>query len=252
MIADVWRAISARQRKHEESKSHSLAMLFVKQRRRYGGYVVHLGIVCAFVAFAGNALKLERDVSLEPGQSMELGDYTLTYQGLSEQNEPDKDIIIGRMSAARNGEFLYDLHPGKAIFHASPNMPTSEIDIKVSPMEDLYVALVNYDATTQTAAFKVFIGPFTWWFWFGGTILLFGTLICMWPTREGVEALRPTPGVFVRATVFGALTILCFVPLFALTYESHTEWGNANRFKHIQTDARVITPAQTATVSEDS
>jgi cytochrome c-type biogenesis protein CcmF len=233
MIADVGRAMNARMRKHEESAFEALSRLFIKQRRRYGGYVVHLGIVCAFVAFAGNALKIEQDISLDPGDTYQIGDYTLTYEGLTLENEPDKDIIIGKMRAERNGKHVHDLRPGKAVFHSAPNMPTSEIDIKTSPIEDLYVALVNHDPRTQAAAFKIFVAPFTWWFWLGGTILLLGTLICMWPTRDSLETLRPSPGVFVRATAFGALAILCVTPLAVLTYESHTSWGSAARFERM-------------------
>jgi len=233
MIADVWRAMSARMRKHGEGAFESLSRLFIKQRRRYGGYVVHLGIVCSFIAFAGNALKIEQDISLDPGESYQIGDYTITYEGLTLENEADKDIIIGKMTAMRNGEHVYDLRPGKAVFHSSPNMPTSEIDIKTTPLEDLYVALVNHDPRTQAAAFKIFVAPFTWWFWLGGTILLLGTLICMWPTRDGIEALKPTPGVFVRATAFGALAVLCVTPLAVLTYESNSEWGSAKRFERL-------------------
>lgn len=234
MIIDVWRGMSARMRKHEESAGYALFMLFQKQRRRYGGYVVHFGLVCAFIAFAGNALKIEQDVSLAPGESIQIGDYTLRYDGLSEKEMSDKVLITAKMTAMHGGKTLYTLHPGKAIFHASPNMPTSEIDIKTTPLEDLYVALVNFDPQNEVAAFKVFVGPFTWWFWLGGTILLFGTLISMWPTREGLEALRPSPGVFVRAGAFGALSLLCAAPLALWTFEANTLWGSAARFELVE------------------
>ncbi len=232
MVADVWRAVDARQRKHDESVGTALWIMLQKQRRRYGGYIVHIGIVCAFVAFAGNALKIEQDVSLQPGQQFEIADYTMTYEGLTQDtSHEDRDLIIGKLRAVQDDGTVYDMRPGKAIFHASPNMPTSEIDIKSTPLEDVYVALVNFDGQTQTAAFKVFIAPFTWWFWLGGTILLFGALICLWPTREGIETLRPSPGVFARAGAFGMLTMLCAAPLVIWTIESNTEWGSALRYE---------------------
>ena len=229
MLVDMTRALRARRKKHEESLGLALLRLFEKQRRRYGGYVVHLGIVCAYVAFAGNALKIEQDLSMVPGQSIQIGDYTLTYQGLREETLSDKVLVIANMTAFQGGEHVYDLTPGKAIFHSSPNMPTSEIDIKTTPLEDLYVALVSYDGESGNAAFKVFVGPFTWWFWFGGTILLFGTLICLWPAPGTFGTLRRGPGLLVRAGAFGALASLCLVPLGVWTLESHTRWGNASR-----------------------
>lgn len=234
MIIDVWRAASIRMNRHDESLSMAILTLFQKQRRRYGGYIVHFGIVCAFVAFAGNALKLEQDVSLQRGESFTLGDYTFTYKGLSDKNMSDKVLITAAVDTYSNDKKLYTLHPGKAIFHASPNMPTSEIDIRTTPIEDVYVALVNFDAQQGTAAFKIFIAPFTWWFWLGGTILLFGTLVSMWPKQEELITLKPSAGLFVRATGFTALSLLCGAPLLVLTLEQNTQWGSAVRYELIQ------------------
>ncbi|MEM1348156.1 MAG: cytochrome c-type biogenesis CcmF C-terminal domain-containing protein, partial [Myxococcota bacterium] len=155
MVTDAVRAVAARRLKHEEGVMEALLMLANKQRRRYGGYIVHFAIVCGYIAFAGNALKIEQDISLQPGQSIEIGDYTLTYERLRTRSLSDKTLLIADMSASRNGERVYDLTPGKATFHASPNMPTSEIDIKSTPLEDVYVALVSSDPRTQQAAFKV-------------------------------------------------------------------------------------------------
>ncbi len=226
MIADVARAVRARRKKSEESVGLALMTLFQKQRRRYGGYIVHLGIVCAYLAFAGNALKIERDVSMVRGESIVIGDYTLRYDGLSEQTSSDKLLVIATMPVMRDGQHLYDLHPGKAIFHASPNMPTSEIDIKTSPLEDLYVALVNYDPQGQSAAFKIFVAPFTWWFWLGGTIVLLGTILCLWPRREELESLRPGTITWMGHTA-GLLTLLALAcaPLALWTAETYTGWS---------------------------
>lgn len=229
MVADVWRSVSARQKKHKETAFDSLYALFQKQRRRYGGYIVHLGIICAYVAFAGNALKIERDISLEAGQSFVIGDYEARYDRLRQEQSADKVLVIADVEVSKQGKALYTIHPGKAIFHASPNMPTSEIDIRTTPLEDFYVALVNYDPERQTAAFKVFVAPFTWWFWFGGTILILGTLLCMWPTREGLETLRFDAEGVGRALVFAGAVALSCAPLALWTYESHSRWGNAER-----------------------
>ncbi|MFU8805437.1 MAG: cytochrome c-type biogenesis CcmF C-terminal domain-containing protein [Bradymonadaceae bacterium] len=232
-LQEFARGMMARRRMHDETHFESLVNLCMKQKRRYGGYIVHLGIVFAYLAFAGNAMKIEKDVSLRIGESVTIGDYTLTYQGLREQNDREKLLVIADVPVTRGGKYLYDLEPGKAIFHSSPEMPISEIDIRSTPVEDVYVALVNYDSSGQVAAFKVFIGPFTWWFWFGGVLLVLGTLICLWPTREGMEKLRFRPMPLVRAAIFGSLVALCFSPLVIWTVESHSPWGSAHRWVHI-------------------
>lgn len=233
IVEEFVRGIGARRRMHEESIITATTRLMMKQKRRYGGYLVHMGIICAFIAFAGNALKIEKDISLERGESATVGDYTLTYNGLTERNDLEKTLIIADVDVTRRGTPLYEVHPGKAIFHAQPNMPTSEIDIHSTPLEDFYVALVNYDSTGDRAAFKIFVAPFTWWFWLGGAILILGTFICLWPTRESLETLRWGPRHLARVAIVSSFVVMSFSPLILLAVESYTPWGSALRYELI-------------------
>lgn len=233
MFQEFFRGVRARHRAHDENPLEALYHLFRKQRRRYGGYVVHLGVVFIFLAFSGNALKIEKDVSLNRGESVQVGDYTLTYEGLHEKNDPEKRLIIADLRVEHGGDTLYTLNPGKAIFHASKEMPTSEIDIRSTPLEDVYAALVNFGRTGDRAAFKLFVNPFTWWFWAGGVILVLGALIAMWPTRESVESLS-APMRFGRLGTGTMLAVLCFAPLAVWQVESDTKWGSSLRWTHAQ------------------
>lgn len=228
-LEDVVRGVQARMRLHKEPAITALTRLTMKQRRRYGGYLVHLGILCAFLAFSGNALKLEHDVSIRKGESLLVGDYTFTYHGLTERNDPEKTVVMAHVAVSRNGKKVYDMYPGKATFHATPSSPTSEIDIKTTVLEDVYVALVNFDSGGQVAALKVFIGPFTWWFWLGGVILTFGTMIAMWPTRESLHALR-RGGVIARIAIVGMLLFGSSLPLLLRYAENSEVWGSAQRW----------------------
>ncbi|MBA2661914.1 MAG: heme lyase CcmF/NrfE family subunit [Bradymonadaceae bacterium] len=243
-VQEFARGILARRRMHEESFFEAVVRLCVKQKRRYGGFIVHMGIVFCFLAFAGNALKIEKDVSLKRGESVQIGDFKMTFEGLRERNDREKTLIIADVPVERAGKLVYKLHPGKAIFHSSPQMPTSEIDIRSTPLEDVYVALVNYEPNGNTAAFKVFISPFTWWFWFGGVVLVLGTMICLWPTRESLEKLRFSPASFGRATLFGAAVALCFAPLVVWTIESETPWGAALRYDYISVEQGPVLPEE--------
>ena len=259
IVQEFYRGMSARRRGHDETWSQSLVRLCMKQKRRYGGYIVHLGVVFAFLAFSGNALKIEQDVSLELGQSVTVGDYTLTYQSLTPEEHRERRMYMATMPVERGGEPVvntgerlryfgdriravfgnhdvrpprqHTAHPGKAIFHATEEMPISEIDIRSGPMEDLYVALVDFHPQTQAATFKVFVSPFTWFFWFGGAVLVLGALICLWPTRESLNALRPGQAGWGRAAVFGSLVALSFSPVLIWTVESHSDWGSAQRYQ---------------------
>ena len=256
IVEEVARGVSARRRMHDEGAVEAIWRLVSKQRRRYGGYLVHLGIVCAFIAFAGNALKIERDVSLALGESVEVGDYRLTYTGLDQQNDREKLLFVATLEASRRGEPLgYAVQPGKAIFHASPNAPTSEIDIRSTPLEDLYVALVSFDSRDQRAAFTVFVAPFTWWFWFGGTLLMIGTLICMWPTRRSLASLRYVPGQALwRGAAALSLLAVSLAPGVLWTLETSTDWGNGSRLLPLieaDEDATVVDPAAVGAVAPE-
>ena len=243
MVQEFLRGIRARRRGHEEGAIEALANMLAKQRRRYGGYIVHFGVVCMFLAFSGNALKIEQDVSMKVGESTQLADYTLTFDGFDKEPDEQKVLITANMTAERKGRKAYDMHPGKAMFFASPEkrqagkqfkMGTSEIDIKSGPFEDVYVALVNFDTRNQTAAFKMFVNPFTWWFWAGGVILVLGAFIAMWPSRDSLEDLSPRPMRFGRLGVGAGLTALCFVPMVVWQIESDTKWGSALRWQETQ------------------
>ena len=229
-VEEFVRGTQARMRMHSESFFEAMGRLTMKQRRRYGGYIVHLGILCAFVAFAGNALKIEHDISVKRGERFTVGDYELVYNGLTERNDPEKLLVMAHVEAFRNGKKVYDMYPGKATFHSSPNNPTSEIDIKTTALEDIYVALINFDQSGELVALKVFIGPFTWWFWFGGAVLTFGTMIAMWPSRESVQALRHG-GMLARVAVVGGLMIASATPLIVQAFESSDPWGSALRWE---------------------
>ena len=245
MFQEFWRGARARVTGHDENPVEALFHLFRKQRRRYGGYVVHLGVICMFLAFSGNAFKLEKDVSLERGESVQLGDYNLTYKGLSEENEPGKTLYKAHMDVTHDGEPAYTMYPGKAVFAATPQMPTSEIDIKSGPLEDVYTALVNFDERGNRAAFKIFVNPFTWWFWMGGVVLVLGSMIAMWPTRESLESLS-TPMRFGRLGAAGGLILVCLSPMVVWQVESDTKWGSAERWSHVEVTSETDAPDTTS------
>jgi cytochrome c-type biogenesis protein CcmF len=230
IVQDFARGVSARMRGHDESPTDAFLKLFEKQKRRYGGYIVHLGVVFAFVAFAGNSMKIEKDIALTIGESVTVGDYTMTYKGLTEKNPPGKMLILANMDVSRNGEHAFTMHPGKAKF-GDNEMMTSEIDIRSTPLEDFYVAFVSASQNGQSATFKVFVGPFTWWFWIASLVIMLGTIACLWPTRDAMKALGRSPMGFGRSAAVLSIVAISFVPLIVWQVESHTEWGSALRWE---------------------
>lgn len=229
--SEYWRGIAARMRSREEGPLEAALNLLARQRRRYGGYIVHVGFILAIIGFSGAAFKVEQDVTMRKGEMVDLGDYLVRYDGLTVRQDKEKELIEATVTVlGADGTEVTVVKPAKAIFHSSPNSPTSEIAIDTGPVEDLYFALAGFDDRGEVASFKMVVSPLVWWFWFGGTVLIFGTLICLWP--EGAK--MPT-NVYRRAARGGAavavLAGLSFSPLALWTMEADAQPA-AQEHKH--------------------
>ena len=196
LTLEFWRGTRARMNSMGADPFTAFQSLLSKHRRRYGGYTVHLGILAIFLAFLGNAVKADVDATLAVGQEVELGDYTVRFDGLETVPKLDKAEIYASLTLSRNGEPVGQLRPARFDYNdysmlagenPDPMKITSEIFIRSTPVEDVYVALLTVDPEREVAAFKMVILPFTWWFWVGGLILVAGTLICMWPEEDRLK-----------------------------------------------------------------
>ncbi len=213
------RGLRAR-RRTEDNAVDGLMSLFSRHRRRYGGYLVHIGILFVFLAFLGNAVKVDVDATLLPGDVVQLGDYELSYDDLRVEERRDRREFHADMTLDRNGRTVDTLHPARYDFNdyamlaggrPDPMKITSEIYIRSTPLEDVYVALLNFDPDTHAAAFKLVVLPFTWWFWFGGLVLVAGTLICLWPERDLLQPVSRGRRV-LRTLEVGGLVVALVVP----------------------------------------
>lgn len=193
---EFWRGTRARMKSADLDPLSAFQSLLAKQRRRYGGYTVHLGILAIFLAFLGNAVKADVDATLQVGQEVELGDYTVRFDGLETEPKLDKVEIYAALTLLRDGAEVGQLRPARFDYNdysmlageaPDPMKITSEIFIRSTPVEDVYVALLTVDPERELAAFKMVVLPFTWWFWVGGLILVAGTLICMWPEEDRLK-----------------------------------------------------------------
>jgi cytochrome c-type biogenesis protein CcmF len=156
------RQSSARKRKDVESVPVALFRLLDKNRRRYGGYIVHLGICAMFLGFLGGSWNIEREIGLETGKFVELGRYRFTYAGSrmcpgnprcspTEQADLNKRMVFADLDVTRDGESVGRLTPAKFIFHKSPESPTTEVSMRRTLREDLYAVLGSVNPETKRA-----------------------------------------------------------------------------------------------------
>jgi cytochrome c-type biogenesis protein CcmF len=186
----------------------SLVGLFARSKRRYGGYVVHLGIVLVFLGFGGNAFQREEQIELMPGQQVAIAPYVVRYDRLSITDDGQKQMVTAHVDVTRKGASVGSLYPARWFFRNRESEPTTEVALRRSPTDDLYVVLAAYDPSTQAATFKIDVNPLVNWIWLGVGIMVVGTIIAWLPERALAFATRTVPE--------GAATTTMILLLFAL------------------------------------
>jgi cytochrome c-type biogenesis protein CcmF len=199
------KGVGARRRMHGESVPLALVRLVARNRRRYGGYIVHLGVVVLFAAFAGLAFKKEYDLSLAPGASFSAVDpynrtWTFTSQGVSRYEELNRQVTAVVLEAKHSGTTSTLIKSEKRQHVDSRGNPTFEPSTEVGILESLRqdVYLVLHGVTgEETAEIRITFNPLVWWVWYGGIIMAIGGLIVMWPQATPSGAKRKEGGYVV-------------------------------------------------------
>lgn len=155
----------------------ALGTTIARNRRRYGGYVVHLGVVLIVIGLAGAAFGTERHALLDVGESMKVGSYTLTYADRQEATTDEKQVNTAVIAVAKAGDAAGTLTPQRN-FHFAQRQPQSEVAIRTGPVEDLYVVITSFDQDGG-AAIRAFVNPLTWWIWMGAAVMLGGMMILL-------------------------------------------------------------------------
>jgi cytochrome c-type biogenesis protein CcmF len=184
IFQEFHRGALARMSSSAESYLGALRTLTFRNKRRYGGYVVHFGMVLMFVGFTGTAFNAEQDAKLKPGESMRIRDYELTYRGQSrDQNESTIDLRAW-LGVRKGGETIGTMKPGILIYHKRQDQQrATEVSIFSTLREDLY-AIFEGQGDDDVAFLRVHVNPLVAWVWIGGFVMTLGTIIVMLPDRK--------------------------------------------------------------------
>jgi cytochrome c-type biogenesis protein CcmF len=194
IVMEFYRGVRARQAMVGEGVVTALAHLVGKNRRRYGGYVIHVGVVMIFLAITGtSAFKQEEQIAVKPGDSFAMGGYSLRYDGVQEHETPHIAYMTASLAVFKDGQMVDTLRPEKR-FYKKPEQPTTEVAIRSTLGGDLYLVLGAYDAATKTATIQAYLNPLVGFMWWGGIVLALGTAITIWPSRAPVRAPAYAPG----------------------------------------------------------
>src|SRR2546425_8978437 len=207
IVQEFARGTGARRRQYGEPYPLAFARLIARNRRRYGGYIVHAGILILFVAFAGMAFKTETQVTLRPGERATIRSpygwtYRLTHLGISQYDALNRQVTAATLEVERDGKRLGVMTTEKRQHVDGLGRPTfqpsTEVGIRSDLREDLYIVLGGVVNGTEQAVFRFTINPLVWWVWYGGMVLVVGGLVVMWPGSGSPAVKRVQAGYAVR------------------------------------------------------
>ena len=181
-LAEFYKGARTRQRTFNENFVQAVYNLTMRNTRRYGGYVIHLGIVILFVGFLGQAFKSETKTLMAEGDLMHAGGYTLRLESFATGDSPNYEYERALLSVIRDGQAVGSAEPEQRFYKASQEA-VGHVSIRTSPREDLYVVLAGTDPDTKKAIVQVFINPLVMWVWVGGAVVFLGTLLALVPSR---------------------------------------------------------------------
>jgi cytochrome c-type biogenesis protein CcmF len=169
-----------------------------KSRRRYGGYIVHMGIIVMFIGFVGQAWGIDKETSMAPGDKTSIGNYEVTYLGPrmcpgnpkcspEEQADISKRMIFADLEISRGGQVLGTVSPAKFIYTSRPEAPTTEVGLYRTLSEDLYTAVGVVNPQTKRATLQLHVNPLVSWIWLGVLVLIAGCGVSLWPEMRPGE-----------------------------------------------------------------
>jgi cytochrome c-type biogenesis protein CcmF len=194
ILYEIWRGVRVRHL-HGEPYPVALFMLIDRYRQRYGGYLVHLGLVLLAVGVIGSHFfQVQQDAVLKPGQETDIAGYRLVYFGNIDTKYPDVEILTAQMQVWHDGQLQQYIYPGRQFYPGFANQPASLISITTYGLTDLYVFLDNWNGPSQ-ATIRVFVNPLVPLVWSGALVMLLGGIICWWPQRRRQRIAASEAGV---------------------------------------------------------
>jgi cytochrome c-type biogenesis protein CcmF len=175
--------------KNDMNLLRAMVELTHRNTRRYGGYLVHMGIVLIFIGFTGHAFNQNEVKELNKGDTMVVGNYHLRMMDLQQGQNENYAWHRATMQVTKNGKDLGVLEPEKRFYLASKE-GTSEVGIRQRPNEDLYLNFAGMSDDNQRGIIQAYVFPLVSWIWMGGLVLIGGTLICLVPSKIKMQYAR--------------------------------------------------------------
>ncbi|CAA9570074.1 MAG: Cytochrome c heme lyase subunit CcmF [uncultured Thermomicrobiales bacterium] len=201
IVAEFVAGARARRAGLGEGYATAVYGLLRRNGRRYGGYIIHLGIVALALGVLGSQVyQEERQVTLAPGQTAQIGRYTVQLQDRIEYVDGDRRVDEARLNISDGDKTLGQMRPNKAFYRGFENQATTSVAIRTNAREDLYIVLTTWDS--KGATLLLVVNPLVVWLWIGGAIVLVGTVFTMWP-RPATSPVRVAAPARGEAMAYG-------------------------------------------------
>ncbi|HKV49047.1 MAG TPA: heme lyase CcmF/NrfE family subunit [Candidatus Acidoferrales bacterium] len=181
------RVISARDHTDIFTSARELTM---RNTRRYGGYIVHFGMIVIFIGIMGSAFNKDVERQMHVGDTMSIGPYSLLVQNYDEDTNANYDAQRATMEVFRDGKSVMMLYPERRTYSAS-HVTETIVAVESSSLRDLYVVYSGISPDTNQPVIHAYLNPLVKWIWFGGVIVVLGTGLAMLPNRRTGIVLRP-------------------------------------------------------------
>jgi cytochrome c-type biogenesis protein CcmF len=168
--------------KSGQNLAAAMVELTHRNTRRYGGYLVHMGVVCMFIGFTGKAFDINKTLQVEKGQTVALGAYQLKIGDVEAGKNENYSWEILNVDVSKNGQDLGTMRPERRLYFAS-RQPTSEVTIRRRAIEDLYLNFAGASNDGEGTVIQGYVFPLVSWIWIGYWVVLFGTIICLIPSK---------------------------------------------------------------------
>lgn len=184
-LYEFWRGANARAAKGE-SLPVAFWNLIGRNRRRYGGYIIHIGVILIAVGIIGiEFFQQQTQGSIGIGERLSIAGYNLEYESLAEFETADGRLVDRAVvNVYKVDQFVAELHPRRDYYYESQQVMTIP-GLRSTMEDDVYVLLVEWEPlTAERATFKIYVNPLVNWVWLGGFVFIAGTLIAAWPEAE--------------------------------------------------------------------
>ena len=199
-VREYWLGAAARRRAHGEAPATALVKLIAANRRRYGGYLAHIGVVSvALGVTASSVFRKEHDATLKRGEKMTVAGFELQLDSLWGREEPQRAVIGATMRVMRDGREVGRLTP-RMNFYRTQDQPVPTPAVRSRPWGDLYLNLLAFEPNGSSATIRAITEPLVPWIWIGGGIICLGALVALSgparkraPIRETSDPEREPP-----------------------------------------------------------